>query len=143
MDENSEVFIDSLARGEYTIQAKGVGGIAPETPVSLSRDQDVVLKVLSTFDMAVGVGLGAIIALGLLLYGRPELVSTPIDALVGLLGFPRQRRRIPPRPVTFRKQVVLGRNSYGSRAGDTAPAAETSNLGVFVRWVVDFWRTQW
>ncbi len=124
LDENSEVYIDSLARGEYTIQAKGVGGVAPETPVSLSRDQDVVLKVLSTFDMGVGLGLGAIIALGLLLYGRPRLISAPTAALAGLIGMPRQRRRIQPGHAAFQRQAAPGKSRYGSGAGVPSDAVK-------------------
>ena len=61
-----------MARGEYKLQVKGALGSAPLTPMALSRDQNVMLKVLTVLDMGVGVAIGLIIAFGLLFYGRPQ-----------------------------------------------------------------------
>lgn len=74
-DGSKTVDIRGLARGMYALQVLDVRGMAPETPVVLSRDQDVVLKVLSAFDMGLGVSLGILGALGLLIYGRPQLIG--------------------------------------------------------------------
>jgi hypothetical protein len=76
-DGENGVYLDSLARGLYKVQVKGASGMAPLTPVALSRDQDVELKVLSSLDIAVGIAFGAILAFGLLLYGRPQVVTMP------------------------------------------------------------------
>ena len=64
-----------LARGLYKVQVVGARGMAPLTPVALSRDQAVELKVLSRLDMGVGLGLGFTLALSLLLLGRPQLIG--------------------------------------------------------------------
>lgn len=85
---NDDVFADSLARGDYTVQVTGVRGMAPETPVVLSKDQDVTLKVLTAFDMGLAVTLGTAVALGLLIYGRPSLLQAPKNALVYLFRLP-------------------------------------------------------
>lgn len=70
-----KVKVGPLARGLYKVQVVGARGMAPPTPVALSRDQDVELKVLSRLDMGVGLGLGTFFALSLLLLGRPQLVG--------------------------------------------------------------------
>jgi hypothetical protein len=76
-----EIEVGPLARGLYKAQVTGASGMAPPTPIALSRDQDVELKVLSRLDMGVGLALGMIFALSLLFYGRPYL-----------LGFKRAKR---------------------------------------------------
>ncbi len=73
--EDGEVYQSSLARGLYRLQVTGVTGISPVTPMALTRDQVVELKVLSALDIGVGVGLGITLAVGLLLYGRPRLLK--------------------------------------------------------------------
>lgn len=70
-----KVKVGPLARGLYKVQVVGAHGVAPVTPVALSRDQAVELKVLSRLDMGVGLGLGTFFALSLLLLGRPQLVG--------------------------------------------------------------------
>lgn len=81
-NEDNEVYLGPLARGAYKLQVTGVGGVAPPTPVALSRDQEVVLKVLSVFDIGLGLSLGVTIGFGLLFYGRPELLHLPKDIAV-------------------------------------------------------------
>ncbi len=105
-DGGNGIFIDSLARGLYKVQVKGASGIAPLTPVALSRDQDVALKVLSTLDISIGLALGALFALGLLLYGRPQVVTLPYRLLRDWHGLrpaaqrPSSSRRMQPRTTT-------------------------------------------
>ncbi len=70
-DANNELVIDNLARGLYRLQVVGASGMAPLTPVSISRDQDVELKVLSTLDLSLAAAFGILLALGLLIVGRP------------------------------------------------------------------------
>lgn len=88
-DENNELVIDDLARGLYRLQVLGARGMAPETPVAVSRNQVVELKVLSALDMALAGGAGLIGALGLLLIGRPG----PLLWLVGRRRTDAMRRR--------------------------------------------------
>lgn len=70
-NEDNVLVIDDLARGLYRLQVVGAAGMAPETPVAVSRDQVVELKVLSSLDIGLGAGCGLVAALGLLLIGRP------------------------------------------------------------------------
>jgi hypothetical protein len=76
--EGRAVELKNLARGLYKVQVGGVSGMAPQTPVSVSRDQQVELKVLSTLDIVAALSAGAALALGLLLYGRPQIVTAPV-----------------------------------------------------------------
>lgn len=71
----NEVEVGSLARGLYAVQVLGASGLAPQTPVALSRDQKVELKVLSRLDMVVFLVAGVTLALSLLLIGRPQLIG--------------------------------------------------------------------
>jgi hypothetical protein len=82
---NYQAEIGPIARGEYRLQVFGVGGMVPLTPMVLSRDQDVELKVLSSYDIALGVALGAVLALGLLFLGRPQLLNLPKQIVTALL----------------------------------------------------------
>lgn len=95
------IFVDSLARGDYTVQVTGVGGMAPETPVALSKDQDVTLKVLTNLDMGLAVTLGTAAALGLLFYGRPSLLYLPINAAVYIFRLPKRIRNRKDEPVSI------------------------------------------
>jgi hypothetical protein len=58
-----------LPRGEYKVRVQG-SGFSPTLPVALSKDQTVALKVISLLDAAFVGGLGASVALGLLIVGR-------------------------------------------------------------------------
>jgi hypothetical protein len=73
--DDGDVLVSELARGLYAVRVSGVHGLAPSTPVALSRDQVIVLKVLTAVDVAVGGGVGLLLAMGLLLWGRPHLLS--------------------------------------------------------------------
>jgi hypothetical protein len=84
-----DVTIHSLARGLYSVRVAGALGYAPDTPVALSRDQDVSLLVLSYLDMAVAALLGATAVLGLLFLGRPHLLAKLRLRLSWMLQLPR------------------------------------------------------
>lgn len=88
---DDEIRVGPLARGNYKLQVTGARGIAPPTPIALSRDQNVELKVLSIFDMGVGLVLGALLGFGLLFYGRPQLAIIPIKTVSGWVkpAFPK------------------------------------------------------
>jgi hypothetical protein len=73
-DENGELAIFDMARGQYKMQVEGASGVAPLTPVALTKDQDVELKVFSGLDIGAMVALGLFLSLGLLFYGRPHLM---------------------------------------------------------------------
>jgi hypothetical protein len=59
----------------YLVKVSGVSGLASLSPVALSRDQVVNLKVISSLDIVVVVLVGASLGLGLLFVGRPWLLS--------------------------------------------------------------------
>jgi hypothetical protein len=71
--ESNTITIGPVPRGEYRIQVVGASGVAPVTPLALSRNQELDLKVLSNLNIALGAGLGFVGVFGLLLYGRPYL----------------------------------------------------------------------
>jgi hypothetical protein len=68
------VSIPSLARGIYYMQVKGVTGISSRTPVALSQNQQAEMKVITALDIALVIVGGALLALGLLFFGRPWLI---------------------------------------------------------------------
>jgi hypothetical protein len=74
LDQTGMVEIPSLARGNYYIELVGANGLSNRTPVALSRNQDISTKVVTYLDLTIAGALGAFIALGLLLYGRPSLL---------------------------------------------------------------------
>jgi hypothetical protein len=67
-----------LPRGNYRATAFGPWGLAPSTPIALSRNQNVDLQVISYLDMVLVFVLGLSLVLGLLFIGRPEILSTLI-----------------------------------------------------------------
>lgn len=79
--KDGDVIQASMARGLYYVQVTGVRGMAPLTPIALSKDQDVELKVLSAFDIGVGITSGLAIALALLLIWRPHLPGLVLGGL--------------------------------------------------------------
>jgi len=74
LNQAGKTDIYSLARGNYYIELVGIKGLSNRLPVALSRNQEVNTKVITYLDLSVVGMLGAIIALGLLLYGRPGLM---------------------------------------------------------------------
>jgi len=71
--KDNEVKLGPVPRGEYKVKVIGASGMAPETPLALSRNQELDLKVLSTLNLGLGASLGVFGVLGLLLFGRPYL----------------------------------------------------------------------
>jgi hypothetical protein len=62
-----------LPRGLYYATVTNVHGMAPSTPIALSRSQDVSLLVVSDFDIIVVFLVGIGVALLLLYMGRPRV----------------------------------------------------------------------
>ena len=80
LDSSGTASVPLLPRGEYHVRILG-GGYSPETPVALSRDQTVELKVISVTDAAFVGGIGGAVALGLLLIGRWRLMRDKLRVL--------------------------------------------------------------
>jgi hypothetical protein len=75
LDKSGILEIHSLARGIYRVSLLGVKGLGTNTPVALSRNQVVNLRIVTELDIAV-VGLfGFLVAIGLIFYGRPRLLK--------------------------------------------------------------------
>jgi len=115
LNENGMAEIDSLPRGIYTINFPGIKGMSNPTPVALSRDQEVHTKVITNLDMAVVGALGLMLALGLLLYGRPWLLTS-------LLGKKRPVMQEPVwavGPVRFEEALQLADEPFQQLTGVT------------------------
>ena len=98
--EDGTVQLHNLARGIYKAQVMDVSGMAPLTPVAVSRNQEVPLKVLTALDMGVAFSLGLILAIGLLYLGRPQWFNWFLPA-----RFHRQARL---RPITAMFRFTSG-----------------------------------
>ena len=80
---SADLTVTSLPRGDYRVNVEALG-ISSSRPVSLSRDQEVNLRVISWLDVAVVLlGLGAI-ALALLFVRRPASAGRRHAAGVGV-----------------------------------------------------------
>ncbi|MEV5822610.1 hypothetical protein ABUL04_13040 [Micromonospora harpali] len=98
------VLVPDLPRGTYTVTVLG-GGVSFGRPVSISRDQQVTLSVISAVDLALVV-LGVLgVAVGLVLVGRPALrrrLRIPL---------PRRVRPAHQRTGRWRRPLRLGLGS--------------------------------
>ncbi|HEY7345853.1 MAG TPA: hypothetical protein VH620_09845 [Gaiella sp.] len=81
---SGKLVVGGLARGEYWVEVKAPG-LSFLRPVTLSRNQDVPLEVLSYVDIGLTVAILVVTALGLLYIGRPHLFS-----FLGVL-YPKRR----------------------------------------------------
>jgi hypothetical protein len=75
--------LTGLPRGDYWVEVDAPG-MSFLRPVSLSRDQEVRLEILSYVDMGAAATLFLVITVGLLLIGRPHLLGyvTPVARIV-------------------------------------------------------------
>lgn len=74
---NNDIYTaGGLPRGNYRATALGPWGLAPSTPIALSRNQNVDLQIISYLDMILVIILGLSLVLGLLFIGRPEILSS-------------------------------------------------------------------
>ena len=87
LEDGAELTLPSLPRGRYEVDTVGPG-ISFSRPLDLSRDQDLKLEVISWFDVVAVLLLAAVVLLGLLLIGRPQLARR-----LPLIG-PRLSRRL-------------------------------------------------
>ncbi len=78
LNSTGTVDIHSLARGMYYIDLVGAHGLDSRIPVALSRNQTVQTKIITYLDLTVFALLGALVAVGLLLYGRPWILHAAL-----------------------------------------------------------------
>jgi len=102
---SNEYSSEGLARGIYHVTVTGVRGIAPPTPIALSRDQDVELIVLSYIDIGFMLAVGLSFALGLLFFGRPKILAY-------LAVIPNRMIALPRQWVTVNLPQVFNRVSF-------------------------------
>ena len=88
--QSGKLEIHALARGIYRVSVIGVKGLGTSTPVALSRNQVVNLNIVTPLDLAVAGSVSFILGVGLIIYGRPWLLSF-------LLG----RKRSPSRKMRW------------------------------------------
>jgi hypothetical protein len=75
LDNAGNAQIHTLARGIYHVSLIGVKGLGTSTPVALSRNQAITMRIITPLDFAIS-GLTMMgISLGLIFYGRPWLLG--------------------------------------------------------------------
>jgi hypothetical protein len=72
--KDGQVILPSLPRGTYDLKVKATG-VSFTRPVSVSRNQEVELKVISWIDMLLAFGAIVALAVGLAVVRRPELAQ--------------------------------------------------------------------
>ncbi|PZR62036.1 MAG: hypothetical protein DLM71_07410 [Chloroflexi bacterium] len=77
---SSQVLFPRLPRGDYTLNLHA-GGIVPPTPVTLSRSQVAVVRVITYLDLAVGATLMLIVVAVLLWLGRRQQILAVANSL--------------------------------------------------------------
>jgi hypothetical protein len=120
----------SLPRGLYTIKLK-TAGIAPPTPVALSRTQGATIRVISYFDIAAGVILALSVLVILLYIGRRQ----HIRGLAWAAAVPGRVVRSTFRrgPNAVRQRVPAARETMSATISDVAgvgrgPATEAAGF---------------
>ncbi len=123
--EDQEIVIGPVPRGVYKVQVVGASGMAPVTPIALSRNQDLDLKVLSSLNIALGLGVGVVGALGLLLYGRPYLPRLAFRTTIHIatLGFLKGTTRKPAR-IAANVQYLIPESNLVSSERIDVPVAQ-------------------
>jgi hypothetical protein len=118
-DKHGVAVVPDLPRGTYTVKAYG-GGVSFARPVSISKDQDVTLSVISRLDLLLIVGNIMVAAFGLILLGRPQLRAR--------LPWPRRwrRREREAPPARGRATVVVTCLALAMTAGTSVPARPAS-----------------
>ena len=123
---DDEFAADGLARGMYSVALADAPGWSPVTPVALSRDQEVRVRVVTYVDVAVVVLLGLSAALGLLHVGRPHLAPA---AVAGAKVFASAVRS----PKTIGAFVARRRAAARSRLAQPVAVPETAPAAVMTR----------
>ena len=80
-DLSGSVTINNLARGNYSVQVIGAKGLKQVIPVALSRSQTVEVKIPTNIDLIILFSLGLLVVLGLLVFGRRQLVMARVRSI--------------------------------------------------------------
>ncbi|WDZ87050.1 endo-1,3-alpha-glucanase family glycosylhydrolase [Micromonospora cathayae] len=119
--DDGTVLVPDLPRGTYEVKPLG-GGVSFARPVSISRDQQVMLSVISPLDLGLVIlGLLAV-AVGLIVAGRPHLARSLVRPARMLLRPGRSLVRPGP-AARFRRLPVprLGRRPDDPPGRPTTP----------------------
>ena len=117
--------VRGLARGEYRMKVADAPGWAPAVPVALSRDQEVVLRVVTYLDMAVSFVVASGLAFGLLHVGRPHLLPGTARSIA------RGARAVVTSPLRLRSYLMRARPRgvwQASRVAKPTPAVEPARV---------------
>lgn len=117
--------VRGLARGEYRMKVADAPGWAPAVPVALSRDQEVVLRVVTYIDMAIAFLVASGLAFGLLHIGRPHLLPNTLGSVA------RGARAVGTSPLRLRAYVMRPRRRgiwQGLRVARPTPADEPARV---------------
>jgi hypothetical protein len=131
LDAHGAADFANLPRGLYSVKLK-IGGIAPPTPVALSRTQEATIRVISYVDIAVAVILALAVLIGLLWIGRRRLgwmrhlVAVPVGVV--------RRVPLPRSPDAARRAGAGARGAISATAADVAeigrgPGAQAARFG--------------
>lgn len=128
-ETNEGYTLEGLARGIYRVTVVGAKGYAPPTPIALSRDQDVELMVFSYLDMGVFSAIGLFLSIGLLLFGRPYILTQVIGYGSRLL--PGRRGTQPVLQPQFLKMLAALRSrlSFRRKTAGAETGADVRMLG--------------
>jgi hypothetical protein len=94
LNPDGEVNLPSLPRGDYEVEVEGPG-VLSKTPVSLSRGQQVELKVVSYLDLAIAALAILAVSVILPLAGRPGRLRVRVPRLASRRPHDLRRRRAP------------------------------------------------
>jgi hypothetical protein len=97
LNSDGEVRLPSLPRGDYEVEVDAPG-LLSKTPVSLSRGQEIELKVLSYLDLAIAALAVLAVALMLPLAARPGRLRLRLPRVPRGRPRPLHRRRVPAQP---------------------------------------------
>jgi len=75
LDENGQLRVEALPRGNYTVTLQSAYILRNPMPVSLSRSQYVDLPVISFLDISVVVGMGLTVIVSAFLIGRSRILK--------------------------------------------------------------------
>jgi hypothetical protein len=123
--KDNEIKIGPVPRGVYKVKVVGASGMAPETPLALSRNQELDLKVLSTLNLGLGASLAAFGVIGLLLFGRPYLPRVVFQTTRDIVTLRLlKNNKVKPTQLPAKVQYALGTSDAIQSAQTAVPAVE-------------------
>jgi len=137
------VSVADLPRGTYLVKAYG-SGVSFARPVSISKDQELSMDVISRIDLGLVIGVLLAVAVGLILLGRPHL--RPPWRRSGRSGTPPAPRGKLPRSRAVGGSVLALLLGFAGAAASARPArAEppVTPVPVFAYYYIWFNPTSW